>query len=153
MKKTLYKKAITEDIEATHIMLPKSVLWERISGRFPGLQPFCADPEYMVTSSDIVERIAERSTLDKEKEKDGDTFDCDFAAVCFKGETARQFGLNSVGLVADYATGLTYTIILYFEDKKNPHGTLTLSAFDPQTDSWKVIGTPGFNAKYGFIFF
>ena len=69
--------------------------------------------------------------------------ECDWWSLAFKGWVIQVFQLDSVGFVVDFGSNHSYNFVAY-ED-----GTLEL--FDPEYDSFAVVGTTGHGFKTGIL--
>ena len=100
------------------------------------------DSKYHLCSEKDMTAIIKFDWTDRKKYV-SEFYDCDNFAFNFKAMVARRFGINSVGLVIDWSGGHAYNIIAF------RNGSMKI--FEPQSDSWPVLGSKMYKFEKGEI--
>ena len=138
----ILRKEILENCELISIDKLEKV----ITHTFPKLKSYYLDKKYRIPDGEQISEILKYSQS-KRLKYSKETFDCDDFATVLKSEVVK-LGTNAVGIVVDISGKHAYNILVY-----NIHGTLSISAVEPQTDEIIKIGEGLYKAEEGYIIF
>ena len=146
----LYKKQIKKAISDTLLSFSNpQVQTLLMNSRYRNFRIRAVDGNYFVLPAATLELILERSSLD-ELVWTPDRFDCDDFAICLKAEFARQFMINSVGIVYDWSGKHAYSAAVIYNAKRQ----LELRTIEPQSDKTVKMGeAPMYAARAGLLIF